>query len=176
MNGLQYRRTVRNAVNAALAQSFNTNHLALADTYGVDPIALDFSDGSGNVLLANVNPDDVELTHFIDLNPAGIAIATDRAIDTGRTRGIRFDGAVLFCVYGIYSPRFGAENSDTESAMDAFEDAVLLTLNEYVWPITNEVSLAFTRETSISRSKLSLLADGFRQWFELVGKVQVRVP
>jgi hypothetical protein len=172
--GLQYRKLVRNAVVAALSAGFQTTHAALANDYGVDPLTFDFTNGSSNFVQANIDPSEIELTPLLDLNPAGIALYTDKAVDTGRTRGISFDGGVLFTVCGIYMPRVGSETSDTESVMDAFEDAVLTTFNAYAWPV--DQGLNYTRETSIERSKLMPLADGFRQWFELTGKFLVKIP
>lgn len=176
MNGLHYRKSVRDAVVAALVADFNTNHAAIANDYGVTPLTFDFSNASRNFGLWNINPTEVELSPLLDLDPAGMAVYTEKAIDTDSIRGVRFDGAVLFCICGIYRPRKGAEGSDTESIMDAFEDAAMLTINQYQWPINSDVSLLFTRETSIERSKLMPLSDGFQQSFEIVGKVKVLVP
>jgi hypothetical protein len=167
---LLYRKLVRDAVVAALSASFNGNHAAAAALYGVTPIALDFSSASQNFVQVYIDPAELELSPILTPEPAGMALWTEPAVDTGRMNVAVFDGGVIFRLCGIITIREGAETSDTESILDCFEDAALSTLNGFVgWA----PPLRYSRETRIERGKLMPLSDGFRQWFDLSGKFEL---
>jgi hypothetical protein len=173
---LPYRKAIREAIVAALDAGFNGNHQTLAAEYAVDPISLDFSNGSRNFCQVKINPEELELVAPLDLDGYAMALWTDPAVETGRIRGIKFDGEVIFHVLGIIQRRDGAEPSNTEDIMDAFEAATLYTLNSYAWPLDNSISLIYARETRIDRHALMPLDDGWRQMFDLSGKFTVRIP
>lgn len=169
---LLYRKLVRDAVVAVLSANFNSAHAAAATLYGVTPIALDFSSASQNFVQVYIDPTELELSPILTPEPAGMALWTEPAVDTGRVRASTFDGGVIFRLCGIITLREGAETSDTESILDCFEDAVLTTLNSYTaWA----PPLRYSRETRIERGKLMPLADGFRQWFDLSGKFEMTI-
>jgi hypothetical protein len=165
------RKLVRDAVTQVLTSGFNAAHLAASGEYGVTPITLDFSNASQNFVQVHIDPAEIELSPILTPEPAGMALWTEPAVDTGRTHAMTFDGAVIFHLCGIITLREGAETSDTESILDCYEDAVLSVLNA----ATYAPPLRYSRETRIDRGKLMPLSDGFRQWFDLSGKFEMTI-
>lgn len=170
---IPYRKLVRDAVVAALSDAtngFNATSLIVAPTYGVSAISFDFTGAAQNFVQVYIKPEEIELSPLLPLNEGPtMALWTDPAVDTGRIRASKFDGGVIFHLCGIISPGAGAELSNTEDILDAYEETALTVLNAagYAPP------LRYVRETRIDRAPLMPLADGFRQWFDLTGKFEL---
>lgn len=172
------RQGLQNAVLAALTAGFNSMSQTVAadPKYRglVNPVVIDFTGGSGNFIEMAIPKDAIEMTPLFDSGPAYLTLATGNADDSGTVRGVTFNGTVDVHLIGVLNHRDGAESSNTEAEMNAFEEAVWRTLNGYAaWPVSAGIS--YRRITRGNRGDLQPLSDGHRQWFELIASFMVAV-
>jgi hypothetical protein len=171
---LRYRKLVRDAIETALADpatGFNARLSSAAGVYGITPFSIDFTGAANNYARANINSADIELCELLSFPAA--CIYTGDANDTGDPRQWSFAGGVEAYLDFYVRDRSGVEPFDTESFLDAIEDAALSTLNVYslAWP----PGVAFTRETKIARDHLIPLGDGHGHRISISLPFEVRV-
>jgi hypothetical protein len=167
-----FRKLVRDAYLGFLADAaagFNAQLIALAVPYQIAPFQIFWQNPSTNFSQTWV--EDVELGPFEEF-PA-VALYTSEANDTGVPRALSFTGDVTACLDFWIRYRTGAETYDSESLLDATEDAALTVLNNPLnaWP----PGVLFSRETEIKREPLLPLADGFQQKTSLMSRFSVRI-
>jgi len=158
---LAHRKSVRNAIKAALSASMNDNLANNAALYGVVPATIDFTAGSRQYAECNLDESQVELSELIEF--PGVGVYTDDAQDTGEPRGYSFSGAVLGCVKIVIRQRDGANAAAEEDEIDALEDAALKAINDYNWQTSDPVNVIYTRRSKSRKERLYPLGDGFGQ-------------
>lgn len=180
MGVIGYRQLVQNAVTAALAANFATNSTAIAQDpmFGgaATPISLDFTNASRNFVQQAIRKEDIELTPLFDQSPACMALATGNADNPRRVHGLRFSGTVDAHIIGVLTGQDGAESTNTEAQINAFEDAVWVTVTEYNWSTTIAAGISLVTVARSNRGDLNPLARGSRQWFEVIATFMVQIP
>lgn len=167
---LLYRKTLRDAVVSVLADEtsgFNARLAASAVTYGIIPFTINFDappqgdipHPDQNFFLGNIEAASVETSPLMSF-PAACLYTTD-ALDRGDPRGMGFTGEVAANLDFYVRYRIGVEPFDTESILDAIEDAVISTLNDP--PVQWPVGVLFMRNTRVTRDGIRELADGWQQ-------------
>lgn len=179
MNPLLYRKTVRDAIVAVLAEpstGFNARLAAYATTYGITPITIDFTGAADNFALSRISIETLEQSALINLDPLSACLFTGPSADTGLPRGIPFSGTVDAHLRLFYRPRSGAEGYNTEDWIDAIEDAALSAINSpsVVWPINQSISVIFSRQCAADRTEIHQLSDGHMQMSEIRIPFEVR--
>lgn len=167
-----YRKIVRDAVRGFMADAvtgFNPTLAALSSTYGITPFAITWTSPSRNFTQSFI--EDVELSPILDF--PGAALYTSDARDTGEPRALSFTGDVTACLDFWIRYRTGAEAFDSESVLDAVEDAAMKVLNTQAnaWP----VGVLFARDTAILRGPLMPLADGWQHRISIASRFGVRI-
>ena len=172
---LLYRKTVRDAVQAVLANGvtgFNARLSAGAGAYGITAadVVLDFTGASGNFALSRISLETIEeAAAFVPLQRLSCCLFTAPMADSGLPRAVPFSGSVNAYVRLFYRPRVGIESYNTEDWMDAIEDAALSALNDnaVVWPISSTITVIFARQCAADRTEIYQLSDGFMQMAEI---------
>jgi hypothetical protein len=176
---LLYRKTIRDAIVAVLsdaATGFNARLNASAAAYGIVPFTIDFTGAEQNFALCRIDPQNIELCELLNFPAA--CLYTEEAADTGLPRGIAFSGEVIACLDFYLRQRTGAEAFDSESMLDAIEDAAMSAINDPAvrWPISSAISAIFARKNSAGRDHLVPLGDGFGQRIGMRILFEVKVP
>lgn len=176
---LLYRKTVRDAIVAVLsdaATGFNARLNASAIAYGIVPFTIDFTGAAQNFALCKIEPKDIELCELLSFPAA--CLYTEEAADTGIPRGITFSGEVIACLDFYLRQHTGVESFDSESMLDAIEDAAMSAINNPAvhWPISSAISAIFARKNSANRDHLVQLGDGFGQRIGMRILFEVKVP
>jgi len=176
---LLYRKTIRDAIVAVLSAAgtgFNARLTASAVAYGIEPFSIDFTGADQNFALCKIDPQNIELCSLLNF-PAG-CLYTDEAADSGLPRGITFSGEVIACLEFYLRQREGVEGFDSESLLDATEDAAMSAINSPAvsWPINSTISVIFARKNSAERDHLIQLGDGFGQRIRMRILFEVKVP
>lgn len=176
MAALLHRKVVRDAILACLRAGFNDAINALASDYGVAPFQLNFSEGSNNVWIGRVNPEEAELSSLIEF--PGATIYTDEVQDgvPNLIHGVRFSGQLIGAVDVFVNPRDGKERFDSESVLDMAEDAVLGLFQAYTWPTSSAASVIYSRRAAAQKSRLIELADGYAQSVSIQAQFSVFIP
>jgi hypothetical protein len=171
---LTYRKTVRDAIRAAMAHAstgFNVRLNALATAYGITPFTIDWTSAESRTFAQSlIDPQNIEICQLLDFPAA--CLYTEQANDTGFPRGVKFSGSMVASLDFWQRQRDGIESLDTESMSDAIEDAAMSVLNDPTvpWPINSSISVIFARQCAIQRDHLVPLADGFGQ------RVSIKIP
>jgi len=172
---LTYRKAVRDAIASVMANpltGFNFRLNAIAADYGVTPFEIEWGGSADNFAMAYIDPQDIETCSLLNF-PAACLYTSD-AEDTGLPRAVAFSGGLIACLDFWQRKREGAEGFDTESMTDAIEDAAMSAINAATWPIDQNVSVIFSRRTSIQRDHLVPLADGFGQRIHIRMQFEVK--
>ena len=173
---LLYRKILRDYVLSLFATEFDAVSNQSAKAYGTDPVVIDFTAGSANFLVSYVSPDDVEDCGFQwgdGVNVAG-CMYTGGAKDTGIPRGFRFAGLVDLHIDWYIRKREGVEGFDTESQLDAIEDAAdaIIVDPANQWPAGFNLS----RKSDFTRQPNVPLGDGYATRIPMKFLFEVKVP
>lgn len=163
------RQLVRVAVKTALAHAtlgFNAKFAALAASYSVDPVAIDFTAGSENFIETYLNPADIDLARF-PRNPVGLALYTSLAQQVSGTENAKFrpfdgDAVAHLDFYIVRDGGVDLWEENTENLADAIEDAVLQCIHDpaltyFRGPVYYAGDLQSIRESAIQTE------DGYAQ-------------
>lgn len=178
MTPLLNRKAVTDSIVSVLADGatgFNARLAVYAAIYGITAMAIDFTGAAENFALSQINMQSLEQSALVNLDPLSACLFTGPSNDTGLPRGIRFSGSVEACLRLFYRPRSGVEGFDTEKWINAIEDAAVTAINEAVWPISQTVSLIFSRQCAADRSEIHQLSDGSMQMSEIRIPFDVKV-
>lgn len=167
-----YRKIVRDAARGFLADGtngFNAKLSALAGSYGITPFTITWTSPTRNFSQTFI--ESVEESPILDF--PGAALYTREAGDTGVPRALSFSGDVMLCLDFWIRYRTGVEAFDSESILDAVEDAALAVLNAQsnAWP----AGVLFARETTILRDPLLPLGDGWQHKISISSRFAVRI-
>jgi len=137
----QTRKTVRDAIVSVLSNTtrgFNVKLSALAAAYKIDAFAVDWTSGSASVFQGYLTSADVEVGQLApdEFCPCGVVIYTTTSEGMALQKPSTFSGQIGACVDFYIRFREGIEQDNTESIMDAIEDAALSALydNAAAWP------------------------------------------
>lgn len=162
----QTRKKVRDALVAVLrhaTRGFNARLAALAGQYGVEPFAIDWNPGSTSVFQGYLTSTDVEIGQLSpdEFCPCGVVIYTTTTEAMALQKPSAFSGQVGACVDFYIRFREGIEQDDTESIMDAVEDAAVSALYDdaAAWPPNVTLSAHFVGAKEPAR----LVGDGWQE-------------
>jgi len=123
------------AVRTRLADEFigfNINMAAIADSYGIDPIVIDFSDESSSFIIGNLSDELLEqLTVNESFDAPFIAIYSAGSLDERSVvmTDIVFAGSVTIGIAVALSIEYEGRKRDYESPGNAVEEALATTFN-----------------------------------------------
>jgi hypothetical protein len=126
-----YRKATRDALVAALSDDttgFNAQLASLGQTYGIQPFALEWGDGSKNVTYGYLDEEEVDVSQIIEF--PGAVICTTFAEDKRRIVGKTFSGTVGAAVVlhlkyqQLDAPQYGTNQPDFSNDVDKYADAV----------------------------------------------------
>jgi hypothetical protein len=162
---LQTRKLIRDAIKAALSDAtsgFNARFSSVATAYGITAVALNWSAGSNTFVQMALPPEAEDLSQLIGA-PLAIALYTSISAsssqDPNRTKFSPFSGAILAHCDFYFTKTTGLEIDDTESFLDAVEDAFIQVIQGATWPSV----VAYNGDISCAREPLVLIEDGYRQ-------------
>ena len=134
----QISKYVRDALKAQLSlgtTGFNDRLAAIAQTYGIDPWAVDWSADSTNFLFGRINPAQIEASSV--LTYPLVTIDTVRSQNTNRVKFATFAGPIVVVIDVHHSWADESVIADFASFLDATEDAMIASLNDQdaqSWP------------------------------------------
>lgn len=157
-------KAVRDAVRERLedpVHGLNAQLADLAPSYGVQPIALDFTPGGNRFFESFVHPDQVEASTAMRY-PLAMLYGTI-AQNRNRTKHTRFSGPVQAVFQVWLSWRRGNAAANTEDLVDAVEDALVRVFQDDRWEAAYTPPLVYNGEIAIARAQLEMAGEHWRQ-------------
>lgn len=157
-------KAVRDAIRARLAdpaEGFTATHTALAASYGVAPISIDFS---GNAAVKQFFEGNVDVDDVLGSTPARRPLAqlyTRGSINTNACLRGLFSGQVEAILAIHIEQRGGNAVRDYESAADAVEETLYRVFMARLWSKPNEIT--FGGEMSVTRGPVIPADSNWRQ-------------
>jgi hypothetical protein len=168
----QTRKLVRDAIKSALADTddgFNATLAAIAATYGIDPFTIDWSDGSGNFIEANLDETGARASRLV----TGVTVSLytsesrNKSLGENRSKTAAFEGTILAHLDIRLDFRDGEDVNDdlTEDVADAVEDAIIQILVDPQGPFRGsfEGPVYFSGDFACLRPPIEQLAEGYAQ-------------
>lgn len=157
-------KAVRDAVRARLmdpAYGFNAAMAAVAGSYGVQPLALDFAPGANRFYEGFVHPDQVEASAATRY-PLAVLYGTI-AQNRNFTKHAVFSGQVQVVFQVWLSWRKGNAVANTEDLVDAVEDALVRVFNDHAWEAAYTAPLVYNGDLAIARAQIEMAGEHWRQ-------------
>lgn len=115
-----YRKLTRDALVAALSDAtvgFNAQLGSLGQTYGIMPFALEFGDGSKNVVYGYLDDQEVDVSQIFEY--PGAVIYTTEGIDENRPNRSKYFVAAVISLYLRYRQ---LDDPDTQANLPDFSN------------------------------------------------------
>lgn len=172
---MQISKYVRDAIKGKLSDprtGFNPRLAAIAEDYGIEPWAVDWSNTSSNFLFGRIAPQPVEESSVLTYPLTTIDVV--RAQDTRRVLFATFAGTVTAVIDVHHSWPDQSVIADFASMVDATEDAMVSVLNnveDQDWP----QGMLWAGKVTVQRNPIIAGGYGWLQTetficqFELIG-------
>ena len=171
---------VRRAALSILADQaggFNARIDAILSSQGVQPFGVDFAPNSKSFFQGYIPIDAEEIsTSQIAPKPCAICMYTTGIVNAKETNARYFAGLVELRIDAYLRLRAreetsaGVESDDTETPMDAIEEAVLYSFREGSWGEIN-----YNGDFKSDRSPLLFVDDGYQQRISIQIAAAVRI-